>query len=148
MQKHLLDTNVASLLGSGDDEYRTFFDRFYRLADDDIVMVSVITLYEINYGLKNSQNKKQQEEIRKNLELIQKYFEIVPLDIREMEIYADLKVLYKYHTGINKTSMKKNDLDILIASSAIATGATLVSRDAIFATLSEIEPKLKWENWL
>ncbi len=70
-------------------------------------MVSVITLYEINYGLKNSQNKKQQEEIRKNLELIQKYFEIVPLDIREMEIYADLKVLYKYHTGINKTSMKK-----------------------------------------
>jgi len=149
MRKYLLDTNVASLLGSADDhEHHAFFEKFYELADDDIVMVSVITLYEINYGLKNTRDKKQQKEIRKNLELIQRFFEIVPLDAHEMEIYADLKVLYKKYTGINKTSMKKNDLDILIASSAMATGATLVSRDALFGKLAEIEPKFKWENWL
>jgi len=65
-----------------------------------------------------------------------------------MELYADLKVLYKKHTGINKKSMKKNNLDILIASTAIAENATLISYDGIFKKLSEIEPKFKWENWL
>ena len=47
-------------------------------------------------------------------------------------IFADLKVLYKKKTGINKKAMKKNDLDILIASTAMAESATLISDDGIF----------------
>ena len=149
MKKYILDTNIASLLGSEEnDENRLIFDKFYSLEDDDIVMVSVITLYEAYYGLKNSEDEEQQEEIRQNIEFIQRFFEIVPLDLKEMELYADLKVLYKKHTGINKKSMKKNDLDILIASTAMAENATLISYDGIFKKLSEIEPKFKWENWL
>jgi len=149
MKKYILDTNIASLLGSEEnEENRLIFDKFYDLEDDDIVMVSVITLYETYYGLKNNEDKEQQEEIRKNIEFIHKFFEIIPLDLKEMELYADLKVLYKKHTGINKKSMKKNDLDILIASTAIAENATLISYDGIFKKLSEIEPKFKWENWL
>ncbi len=149
MKKYILDTNIASLLGSEEnDENKLIFDKFYSLEDDDIVMVSVITLYEVYYGLKNSEDEEQQEEIRQNIEFIQKFFEIVPLDLKEMELYADLKVLYKKHTGINRKSMKKNDLDILIASTAMAENATLISYDGIFKTLEEIEPKFKWENWL
>jgi predicted nucleic acid-binding protein len=149
MKKYILDTNIASLLGSEEnDENRLIFDKFYSLEDDDVVMVSVITLYEAYYGLKNSEDEEQQEEIRQNIEYIQKFFEIIPLDLKEMELYADLKVLYKKSTGINKKSMKKNDLDILIASTAMAENATLISYDGIFKKLSEIEPKFKWENWL
>ena len=149
MKKYILDTNIASLLGSEENvENQLIFDKFYNLNDDDIVMVSIITLYEANYGLKNSKDKEQQEEIRKNIEFIQRFFEIVPLDLKEMELYADLKVLYKKHTGINRKSMKKNDLDILIASTAMAENAILISYDEIFKKLSEIEPKFKWENWL
>jgi predicted nucleic acid-binding protein len=44
--------------------------------------------------------------------------------------------------------MKKNDLDMLIASTAMAEDATLVSNDRIFATLMEIESRFRWENWL
>ncbi len=149
MKKYILDTNIASLLGSEENEENRFlFDKFYNLEDDDIVMVSVITLYEVYYGLKNSQDKEQQEEIRQNIEFIQRFFEIVSLDLKEMELYADLKVLYKKHTGINKKAMKKNDLDILIASTAMAENAILISYDGIFEKLSEIEPKFKYENWL
>ena len=149
MKKYILDTNIASLLGSEEnDENRLIFDKFYSLEDDDVVMVSVITLYEAYYGLKNSEDEEQQVEIRENIEYIQRFFEIVPLDLKEMELYADLKVLYKKSTGINKKSMKKNDLDILIASTAMAENATLISYDGIFKKLSEIEPKFKWENWL
>ncbi len=148
MKKYILDTNIASLLGSKGEKNRLLMDKLSDLQDEDRVMVSIITLYEVYYGLKNSQNDSQKNEISKNIVLIQKFFEIVPLDLKEMELYADLKVLYKKHTGINKKSMKKNDLDILIASTAIAENAILISDDGIFEKLSEIEPKFKWENWL
>ena len=72
MRKYILDTNIASLLGSEEnDDNRLIFDKFYSLEDDDIVMVSIITLYEAYYGLKNSKDKKQQEEIQQNIEFIQ-----------------------------------------------------------------------------
>jgi predicted nucleic acid-binding protein len=52
MKKYILDTNIASLLGSEEnEENRLIFDKFYSLEDDDVVvMVSVITLYEAYYG--------------------------------------------------------------------------------------------------
>jgi len=71
MKKYILDTNIASLLGSEEnEENRLIFDKFYSLEDDDIVMVSIITLYEAYYGLKNSEDEEQQEEIRQNIEFI------------------------------------------------------------------------------
>jgi predicted nucleic acid-binding protein len=36
---------------------------------------------------------------------------------------------YQEETGINTKALKKNDLDFLIASSAISQGAVLVSND-------------------
>jgi predicted nucleic acid-binding protein len=149
MKKYILDTNIASLLGSKETkENRKIYEKFYQLNDEDVVMVSIVTLYEATYGLKHSEDEEQQEEIRQNIAYIRKYFEIIPLDLREMELFADLKVLYKKKTGINKKAMKKNDLDILIASTAMAESATLISDDGIFEKLSEIEPKFKWKNWL
>ena len=149
MKKYILDTNIASLLGSEEtQENQKIYEKFYQLDDEDVVMVSIVTLYEATYGLKHSEDEEQQEEIRQNIAYIRKYFEIIPLDLREMELFADLKVLYKKKTGINKKAMKKNDLDILIASTAMAENATLISDDSIFEKLSEIEPKFKWENWL
>ena len=149
MKKYILDTNIASLLGSKETkENRKIYEKFYQLNDEDVVMVSIVTLYEATYGLKHSEDEEQQEEIRQNIAYIRKYFEIIPLDLREMELFADLKVLYKKKTGINKKAMKKNDLDILIASTAMAESATLISDDGIFEKLSDIEPKFKWENWL
>jgi predicted nucleic acid-binding protein len=149
MKKYILDTNIASLLGSKETkENRKIYEKFYQLNDEDVVMVSIVTLYEATYGLKHSEDEEQQEEIRQNIAYIRKYFETIPLDLREMELFADLKVLYKKKTGINKKAMKKNDLDILIASTAMAESATLISDDGIFEKLSDIEPKFKWENWL
>ena len=149
MKKYILDTNIASLLGSEEtQENQKIYEKFYQLDDEDMVMVSIVTLYEATYGLKHSEDEEQQEEIRQNIAYIRKYFEIIPLDLREMELFADLKVLYKKKTGINKKAMKKNDLDILIASTAMAENATLISDDSIFEKLSEIEPKFKWKNWL
>jgi predicted nucleic acid-binding protein len=148
MKKYILDTNIASLLGSQKEGSKKILEKFYDLNDDDSVMVSIVTLYEAQYGLENSKDEEQQEEIRANIRYIEKFFEIVPLDMKEMKHFAQLKVLYKKHTGINKKAMKKNDLDILIASTAMAKGAILVSDDGIFEKLAEIEPRFCFENWL
>jgi predicted nucleic acid-binding protein len=149
MRKYLIDTNIVSLLGGkATEESRKIYNKFYQLKDDDVIMVSIVTLYEMMYGLKHSQSSRQQDEIRQNIEFVQKYFEIIPLDLKEMELFADMKVLYKKTTGIGQKAMKKNDLDMLIASTAMAENAILISNDRIFATLMEIEPKFSWENWL
>ena len=41
-----------------------------------------------------------------------------------------------------------NDLDFLIAATAINHNAILVSNDAIFNKLIELEPSIKYENWI
>ena len=148
MTKYIFDTNVTSILGRNQQVSYDLLDKLSNLPDEDSISVSVLTLYESNYGLKNSNNEEQKQEIMNNINFIQKYFDVIPLDLKEMDIYADLKVAYKNHTGITKKDAKKNDIDLLIASSAIAENAILVSNDSIFETLSKIEPNLKYENWL
>lgn len=148
MTKYIFDTNVTSVLGRNQQVSYDLLEKLSNLPDEDIISVSVLTLYESNYGLKNSNNEEQKQEIINNMNFIQKYFDVISLDLKEMEIYADLKVAYKNHTGITKKDAKKNDIDLLIASSAIAENAILVSNDKIFETLSKVEPNLKYENWL
>ncbi|MEA2028751.1 MAG: type II toxin-antitoxin system VapC family toxin [Campylobacterota bacterium] len=148
MTKYIFDTNITSIIGREEQVAYNLLDRLSKLADEDVMLVSVLTLYESNYGLKNATCDLHKQEIEKNINFVQKYFEIIPLDLKEMDIYAQLKVAYKKHTGISKNDAKKNDIDLLIASSAVATNATLISNDRIFETLSKLEPRLKYENWL
>jgi predicted nucleic acid-binding protein len=148
MTKYIFDTNITSTLGRDDKASNDLLNRISELSDEDMICVSVLTLYESNYGLKNSKSDLQKQEISKNINFIQKYFEVIPLDLKEMDIFANLKVAYKNHTGITKRDAKKNDIDLLIASSAIAENAVLVSNDKIFLTLSELDANLKYENWL
>ena len=68
--------------------------------------------------------------------------------MKEIDIFANLKTKYKKATGINKNAIKRHNLDLLIASTAIAMDAIIVSDDGIFEKLMEIEPLLKYENWL
>jgi len=147
MANYILDTNIISALGA-EEEGGVVSNRLYGLSDNDNVSVSILTLYEENYGLKNTDDAKRRARFQKNLDFVQQFFYVIPLDAKEMEIYADLKIAYKNHTGISKKDAKKNDMDLLIASTAIALNATLVSNDGIFKTLSEIDARLKYENWL
>ncbi len=148
MTKYLLDTNITSELGKDNEIGYKLLDKLSSLNDNDNISISILTLYETNYGLKNSNDKVQKLEIAKNINFLQKNFDIIPLDLKEMEIYAELKVAYKKSTGITKKEAKKNDLDLLIASTSIAENATLVSNDKIFQTISKIDNRLKYENWL
>jgi len=149
MRTYLLDTNIISYLTDSNSPHKDKIkEKLLLLSEDDIVSVSIITLYELSYGLNTLTDSKNKAIFQTGIEFIKEYLEIYPLDVSEIEIFGMLKAHYKKSTGITKTAIKKNDLDFLIAATAINHSAILVSNDTIFHKIIELEPKLKYENWL
>jgi len=147
---YLLDTNIISYLTDSNSPHRDKIKKkLLSLSKEDIVSVSIVTLYELSYGLSTYNNYDGSKNIFENgIEFIKDYLDIYPLDVNEIDIFGSLKAKYKQATGIPKTAIKKNDLDFLIVATAINHNAVLVSNDAIFSKLIELEPNLKHENWV
>lgn len=152
MNKHyLLDTNIISYLADPNSPYKEKIKAHFNTLDqNDTVSVSIITLYELSYGLHSFKptNKEDLKIFKTGIDFIKSYLDIIPLDINEVDIFGNLKSKYKDETGINHKSNKKNDLDFLISATAINHNAILVSNDRIFQNLSKIDSRLKHENWL
>jgi len=148
MKRYILDTNIVSDLQTDTEVGSKILEKLKNLDADDEVLVSIIVLYELVYGLNNISDEKQKEAVEQGISFIKKYLSIIPLDMKEIDIFANLKTKYKKATGINKNAIKRHNLDLLIASTAIAMDAIIVSDDGIFEKLMEIEPLLKYENWL
>ena len=148
MKRYILDTNIVSDLQTDTEVGSKILEKLKNLDADDEVLVSIIVLYELVYGLNNISDEKQKEAVEQGISFIKKYLSIIPLDMKEIDIFANLKTKYKKATGINKNAIKRHNLDLLIASTAIVMDAIIVSDDGIFEKLMEIEPLLKYENWL
>jgi len=148
MKTYLLDTNIISYLTDPNSPHKDRIKkRLLSLSEDDNVSVSIITLYELSYGLNTMNDSKNKVIFETGIKFIKEYLDIYPLDINEVELFGILKARYKKSTGIAKVAIKKNDLDFLIAATAINHNAILVSNDIIFNKLIELEPSLKSENW-
>lgn len=148
MRRYILDTNIVSDLQTETKLGSKILEKLKNLDTDDEVSVSIIVLYELVYGLNNISDEEQKKAVEQGIEFIKEYLTIIPLDMKEVDIFAKLKTKYKQATGINKNAIKRHNLDLLIASTAIAMDAIIVSDDGIFEKLVEIEPMLKYENWL
>jgi len=152
---YLLDTNIISYLTDSKSPHRdSVKEKFFSLSEDDTVSVSIITLYELAYGLatfkktKKDDNDRDEKLFESGIEFIKEYLEIFPLSVEEIDIFGKLKAKYKQETGINTKALKKNDLDFLIASTAISQGAILVSNDGIFGDIVEYGLGLEFEEWV
>ena len=149
-KNYLLDTNIISYLTDPNSPYReNVKNNLLALNEDDNVSVSIVTLYELSYGLYSYKNTTESIEIfKKGISFIENYLDVLPLDIQEVDIFGKLKSKYKEATGIQNKANKKNDLDFLIVATAINHNAILISNDMIFDKLMELEPKIKFETWL
>jgi len=152
---YLLDTNIISYLTDSKSPYRTAVkEKLFSLSEDDRVAVSIVTLYELAYGLatfeksKKDKNNRDEKLFESGIEFIKEYLDIFPLNVEEIDIFGQLKAKYKEQTGINTKALKKNDLDFLIASTAISQGAILVSNDSIFGDIVEYGFGLEFEEWI
>ncbi len=151
MSRHyLLDTNIISYLTDPNSSHReNIKNHLLALTDNDTVSVSIMTLYELSYGLHSYKSTAKSIAIfKQGIYFIEEYLDVLPLDIQEVDIFGRLKAKYKDATGIPNISNKKNDIDFLIAATAINHNAILVSNDDIFDKLLEIEPGMQLESWI
>ena len=130
MPRYMLDTDISSYLIRGDHPEVT--DAFRQHFPD--VCISAITAAELQYGAQ----KRESQLLTRN---VNAYCNLVPICewTREAaETYAEMRVeLEKHGTPVGS-------MDMLIAASAIAEGAILVTNN--IAHFSKIG-KLRVENW-
>ncbi len=149
MSKYILDTDIISYLWDSNSPFHSkIVEYLNKLNDDDSVAVSIITIYELNYGKDNfSDNKLKQKFENALTSLIEDQdINIFSLNIKGAKYFSQLKLSYKQTTGISSKNAKKNDLDLLIASIALSNNAILVSNDQIFKNISRLDTRLKVQS--
>ena len=102
--------------------------------EKDDFCISVITYAELMFGLKRNYSKQLDFWLHEVL----KKFKVIAFDDTSAVIYGDIR------TKLEKSGNPLDNMDLLIAASAISTGAVLVSQNTKhFSKIKE----LKTENW-
>ena len=85
--------------------------------------------------------------MRETLQLIDTHFTILPITRQGAKLFGELKVDYIRKYGIKTKTAKRDDVDLILASTAVTEDAIMVSNDSVFSKLQIINPDLKYENW-
>jgi predicted nucleic acid-binding protein len=146
---YLLDSDaVAALVTPNRESHDIFMTHAKNLQRKDRFCLSILTIYEIEYSIHSFTDDRKKEKAIKSLSALKKSLDIIRLNIDDAAIYGRLKAGYKKYTGINRKAIRKHNLDISLASLAIAHNATLISGDSIYLTLQKVDDGLRYENWL
>jgi tRNA(fMet)-specific endonuclease VapC len=130
----LLDTNIFIPALNGRPSVR---DRLNRATDAGEVITSVLVLGELLHGAQCS--KRSAENVRAVEKEVSR-IRILPVTEAISRRFAELK------TALRLNGIAKSDVDLLIATTALEHGATLVSNDS--ALLAGDVPGLAVETWV
>lgn len=131
MPRYMLDTNMCIYLMK--NQPKQVAKRFASCFIGDVVM-SAITFAELDYGVAVSKESKREKD---NLNQLVTLIKVVPFDINAARAYGQVRMATR--------ERKKDHLDKLIASHAIALNTVLVTnneRDFL------AYPSLQIENWI
>lgn len=145
--KYLFDNNtISDLYDKKSTNHSAIIKKFHALSNDDGVVISIVTLYELEYALCNAPENKQII-IENDINHLKLNFEIVPLSAAGAKVFGALKKQLKDNRQISKENIKKHNIDIMLASCAICERATLVSADGIYPYLKQLDDSLCHEDW-
>ncbi|RLC07822.1 MAG: hypothetical protein DRI57_25220 [Deltaproteobacteria bacterium] len=146
--KYLLDSNIVSdFYDKFSAGYLGIYANLSSLKDTDSVCISILTLYELEYGYANASDDKKSILRQKITEACQD-FKVLSLSLNGSRLFGELKKSLKDYRGLKKENIKKHNIDIMIAVVAVTEGCILISDDAIFHDLQKLNPDLRLENWL
>ena len=128
--RYMLDTDIASYLIRGDHPEVTA--KFTELFDDCIM--SSITMAELMYGVRRRNNRVLTEKVQALCNLVS----VIPWSEEAAKAYAMLRV------ELEKEGTPIGNMDMLIAASAIAEDALLVTNN--IAHFSKVK-SLKLTSW-
>jgi predicted nucleic acid-binding protein len=147
--KILLDSDFLSALGNPHtDIHKQAIQYIAKFPEDTLLCVSLLTIYEMQYGIAKDTDKDRKERVRELITNIKNTFSMINLSFSDAEIYGEIKNHFEKKTGMNQKEIKKHNIDIALASVAIANNCILVSRDKIYTQhLQKIDTRLKCQNW-
>ena len=147
MKKYLFDSDsISDLYDQSSKGHLKIFEKLSSLKDTDDVYISILTLYEFEYGYANAPDEKKTA-VRKKIEDAQKDFEVLPLPKESSQLFGVLKKAIKDSRKLNKESVKKHNIDIMLAATAMVENCILVSADSIYVEIQRLNSKLILENW-
>jgi predicted nucleic acid-binding protein len=117
------------------------------LPDDARVFMSILSLYEFEYGYANAGNLLRPS-IRAKIDEAQKDFEVLPLSHEGAGVFGVIKKELREIRGISSENIKKHNIDLIFAGEALVHRCVLVSSDGIFNDIQKIKQELMLENWL
>ena len=130
---YMLDTNMVSYIAKGHSKAaRT---RMLNLEQDEAVCLSVITEAEILCGLAK---RPQATALRERMEWFLSAVKVLPWGRDEARVYGAVRA------RLESSGKALGNMDIQIASHAIAVSAVLVTNDNAFEYVGDLQPTQNW----
>jgi len=108
---------------------------------------SALVLCELEYSYYNAPDEKQGP-IRRTIDAIAHDFDaVLPIDEKLAPVFGELKAQLGRDKRLNRTEMRRHNIDILLASSAIVTSSVLVGMDRMYREIAGFHDQFQHENW-
>lgn len=150
-RKFLFDTNaLSSFTRESNDGYHAISSKVASLNNSDELYVSILSLYEMEYGVIHTKNQEIIKEMRLAIQFVKDEFQIVPLTDSGAKIFAELKEQYREKKNIGKKALIKHNVDLMIIATAIEIEAVLITndtKDAIPIIIKACRSDFEWEDW-
>jgi predicted nucleic acid-binding protein len=144
---YLLDTvTISDLYETSSPGHSGIARRLAKLGKDDVLFISVLSLYELEYGFANAPPEKKQE-IRRRITDAQSSFRILSLSAQAAGMFGFLKKRLRDARNLTERGSRYHNIDVMLAATAIAESCTLVSADSLFKDLQEFDARLMRDHW-
>ncbi len=146
--KYLIDSDIVTdFYDKSAVNHPRIVGRLASLDDTDEVCISILTVYELEYGLANAPADKR-DAIGTKIAEAQKDFEVLPLSSSGARKFGALKKELKDRRSLTQKGVKKHNIDLIVAATALAEGCRLVSGDTIYQEFRASHPDLTLDDWI
>ena len=145
---YIFDTDaiVAFYDDTNQEKHTSVHNKVSSLKENDNVYVSVLSLYEYYYSYSNAVDE-EKDKILTTIKEFEKDFPVLLVENMGASIFGELKAKYKASTGTQRKNMKKFNIDLIIASTAISNSCIVVSNDKVYKKFSEMREDFKCESF-
>ncbi|HYO12528.1 MAG TPA: type II toxin-antitoxin system VapC family toxin [Thermoanaerobaculia bacterium] len=120
--------------------------RIASLGGEDTLSISILSLYEFEYGYANAAETKKPV-LRQRIVNASTRFRVLGLSLEVGRLFGKLKKKLSDARRLTEKGRRYHTVDLIVAATAIAESYTLVSSDSLYGDLCELEPSLKLEDW-
>jgi predicted nucleic acid-binding protein len=145
--RYLLESDSLSTLYDPEaPEHQAVARRLAALEDSDQVFLSILALYELEYGFANAPDEKKPI-IQQRLSQAQDDFPFLPLTAEAATLFGSIKASLRKTKRLSDKGAKIHNIDLMIAATAITEDCVLISGDSIYPEVRRLFPDLKLESW-